>query len=86
MIDAINTYLSCKEKDKAIKLGDEFQKECEAHIQLGFINPDGYELIRKNLYYLLYLVDVYKEGGAVAEAAKLKETVDTYVALYQGES
>lgn len=86
VIDAINTYLSCKEKDKAIKLGDEFQKECEAHIQLGFINPDGYELIRKNLYYLLYLVDVYKEGGAVAEAAKLKETVDTYVALYQGES
>ncbi len=85
VIDAIGAYFSCNQKEKALDLGSRFISECEKHIKMCLKSPNGYDLVRKNLYYLLYIVDVYNEGGAVSESAELKELVDTYITLYQGK-
>ena len=84
VIDAIGIYFSCGKKEEALALGERFTNECIEHVKLALKNSNGYDLARKNLYYLLYLVDTYQDGGAVSEAAALKSLVDTYINLYQG--
>lgn len=83
VLDAVSAYFACGEKEKAIELGDKFKAECDSHIKLAFKNNNGYDLARKNIYYLMYLKDIYKDGGAVSEAAALGEEIDSYMNLYQ---
>lgn len=83
VIDAVSAYFACGEKDKALELGSKFKAECDSHIKLAFKNNNGYDLARKNLYYLLYLKDIYSEYGAVSESAALGSEIDSYMELYQ---
>lgn len=86
VIDAVNTYLLCGEKEKGLALGKAFEAETEDHILL-FAKPLHGEIIswdniRKNVYYLMLLADVYRAGGAVSEAAVLDRKADAYVVFF----
>lgn len=86
VIDAVNTYLLCGEKEKGLALGKAFEAETEDHILL-FAKPLRGEIIswdniRRNIYYLMLLADVYRAGGAVSEAAVLEKKADAYVDFF----
>ena len=90
VMDAISLYLLCGEKEKGLALGKAFEEETEKHILL-FSKPYhgeviGWDNIRRNIYYLLMLSDAYLEGGAVSEAAVLKEKTNTYIDFFNGSS
>ena len=90
VIDAISVYFACNENEKAIELGSRMVQECEQHIQLLSKPYKGeifsWDNLQRNIYYMIMIADSYKAAGATAEAAALKEKVNSYLKSITGQS
>lgn len=90
VMDAVLVYLGCGEKTKGLRLGEEMVKETEQHILL-FSKPFHGQLasaddLKRNLYYLLMVADMYREGGAVAEGKILEAKAQKYIDFFNGKA
>lgn len=90
VMDAINLYLLCGEKEKGIGLGDAFLKETLDYITLcskpypgsGGTELLDYALLNQSFQYLLVVEDIYKKGGATEEAEKLRGIIELLLKPY----
>lgn len=87
ILDAIEIYLQCGEKEKAVELGNKFTEETVQHIKLCSKQFGGdiadFDNVRKNIYYLMMLSESYEKNGAPAEAAHTQEISDTFIKMWQ---